>query len=500
MAAGRGRAIEAGRAAVRFIGDRSPLQRTIRLAERDLRQFGRTVGDIGRSLTTAASATLAAFAIPVNSALRLEEALSSLDSAFGKEAKAARGFMSELRKELGLSQREAADALTSFQRFFVGMGFGRQEASQLSQELTRVTADLAAAGDISFDEAAGRIRSALTGSTTVLDQFGINLKQSAVEAEILARGLNKTTGDLTGYERATINASIITKQFASNGILGAAGREADSNAGKVRKLKGQMADLAATIGTSVIPVIIPMVEKLQEVVAVTSDWVKQNSDALQGVVRLAAKLGGLGVAFIAIEKAALAGAAAISVIRTAMVTLAALSATTAGVIGAIAVALLAVAASSERVRNAVGRFARGLKNDFDSILNVNGEISELLKAINSTNVDAVTVGVEAGVEKVSESLKKDLKILNELGAGFNEQMETATGKIIPLRRKIEEVRNGNLGGEVSASFSTRALREAFGIGTDAVEREMLNVQRGIKAGIDKLVDRDIIPGIGVVDQ
>lgn len=430
----RGAAIEAGKAAVRFIGDRGPLQRALRLAEQDLRGFANTVGSIGRSLTAAAAATIGAFALPVRDALRLEEALSGLDAAFGKEAQAARGFMAELRKELGLSEKASADALTSFQRFFRGMGFSAGEARKLSTEMTQVAADLSAAGDISFDEASGRIRSALTGSTTVLDQFGINLKQSAIEAEALSRGINKSTGDLTSFERATINASLITQQFASNGILGAAKREADSASGSVRALWGQLADLSATIGSALIPVLQPLINDLRQVVVSASEWIAENEEVVRTAAKVAVGIGALGVAMQATGVAAKALAGGIALVRGALVLLEGSPIALAiAALAALGVAIAAVTVDAETWANITEKSTARVKDAISSVSIAfeNLGVAKALKALKlEVQIFLLEIGQEFGAfgNLVSNTLSSSIEAVSEL-------IEKVTG-LVELRRAL----------------------------------------------------------------
>lgn len=513
----RGRAIEAGRAAVRFIGDRSPLQRAIRLAEQDLREFGRSVGKIGQTLTTAAVATTSAFAIPVRDALRLQEALSGLDAAFGKEASSARGFLTQLQKELNLSQRAAADALTGFQRFFRGMGFGEQDAAALSQRMTTIAADLSAAGDISFDESAGRIRSALTGSTTVLDQFGINLKQSAIEAEALAQGIKKSTGDLTSYERAMINASLITQQFASNGILGAAQREADSTAGVIRGLKNQVADLSAAIGSALLPAIRPMVLGIKDVVKEIGNWVAESEQLLQSAAKTVAIVGALGVAMQVASKGIQAMAASIGVLRSTLILFTqpmTLVRKTVLLIGAAFVVTqkdisgwAAVAKRSfERFTNSFQALSQAVNSlDIGAVFRVLAlTIERELLALGQEfgNFGAAVVSVVTGAFKalatilhvITESFKSLVGTVHAVATAFNLATESSNGFFSQLsekqKRRIQEINQElqKLKGQAEDTTATdkkEAPKEATGSG-DAIfdqKRRLAESMRHLPAGI-----------------
>jgi hypothetical protein len=58
----------------------------------------------------------------------------------------------------------------------------------------------------------------------------------------------------------------------AQGAIGDAERTRGSPANMWRNLTGQIRELAATIGTALIPVITPLVKKISEVVTQFSEW------------------------------------------------------------------------------------------------------------------------------------------------------------------------------------------------------------------------------------
>lgn len=147
------------------------------------------VGSIGLGI---ASAVGAPFLAAINHAKNAQESLSRFSAVFKEQSAAATAFADNLAKQVGRSAIEIKDGLSSFQSFFLGLGFAADKSRDLSQQLQALSIDFASFNNLTDEDAMGRFISAMSGSSEVVDRYGINLKVAALEQELLAMGIKKS--------------------------------------------------------------------------------------------------------------------------------------------------------------------------------------------------------------------------------------------------------------------------------------------------------------------
>lgn len=292
-------AIRAGRAFVEVFADDSRLVRGLRRAQKRLQAFGRSVRDMGLrvfSLTTAAFAPLGA--LTIKAASDAQETLSRFEQVFGDQADAAAKFADDLAASVGRSKFAIRDALSTFQSFFVGLGFSANDARGLSQSLQQLAIDFASFNNLSDEEAVQRFISALSGSSEVLDRFGINIKQAALEQELLRMGIAKSWTQATEQEKALARLNVIMRSMNDQGAVGDAVRTADSFANQMKRLRGQIHETAVVIGQALLPVVTPLVTKAAQLVQRIADWAKGNQKLIGTIFKIAAAVALGGAAMI----------------------------------------------------------------------------------------------------------------------------------------------------------------------------------------------------------
>lgn len=190
----------------------------------------------------------------LNLASTAEETGNKFRQVFGDQAEAADQFATDLAASLGRSRTEIRDSMSAFQGFFVGMGFGGDEARQMSQQLQSLAMDFASFHNISDAEAMERFISALSGSSEVLDRFGVNIKASALDQELLSMGINKTTAQATEQEKAMARLNVIMRAMGQQGAIGDAMRTSDSFANSMKRMWATLKELGETVGKILMPI------------------------------------------------------------------------------------------------------------------------------------------------------------------------------------------------------------------------------------------------------
>ena len=179
--------------------------------------------------------------------LRFKRVFSSMQSDSSMFAKT-------LSDDLGRVKTDIQSGMVSFQAFFQGLGFGGKEAANYSQEMQALSLDLASFFQLQDTNAQRRFLAALAGSPEVLDQFGINLKEAALQEELFNMGLDTSVQKTNEMTKTTARLSIIMRAMTDNGIVGDAKRTIDTYATTVTRTEASLKDLAISIGDKFIPV------------------------------------------------------------------------------------------------------------------------------------------------------------------------------------------------------------------------------------------------------
>lgn len=220
----------------------------------------------------------------------------------------------------------------------------------MSQQLTELAMDFASFNNLTDDEGISRFLSALSGSSEVLDKFGINTKQAALQQELLALGINKAWSSVTEQEKALARMSIITKTMGKQGAIGDATRTAGSFANQMKRLRSSIKDTAIEMGQSLLPFATRVLKVINAIVPLVSGFVKNNKTLVAGVFAVAGSVAALGVGVIGIGLA-------FSIASIAAGGLAASIALAGSVIGVAGAALAAILSPIGLVVAAVGLLA-----------------------------------------------------------------------------------------------------------------------------------------------
>ena len=236
-----------------------------------------------------------AIAAPMLAAINLasdaQETFNKFGAVFREQTTAADEFAKTLAGQTGRSVHDLRDAMAAFGSSAVGLGFDRSEAREMSEQLTALAVDMASFHNLDTEDAFNRMRSAMAGSSEVLDRFGINIRASA----LATKGI---TSSSTEAEKAMARLQIIAETLGEQGAIGDAARTADQFANASRALITQLKDLAIEIGTTLLPAAEAVVNTLRPVVAVVAAWVKENPKLVATVALVALGLTAAGIALI----------------------------------------------------------------------------------------------------------------------------------------------------------------------------------------------------------
>ena len=194
---------------------------------------------------------------------------------------------------IGLTAQQYKNGATTMSTYYKNMGMSTEETAKLSGETMNLVADLGAVVDMPFDEAMSRFKSGLMGNYEALDAFGINLSANTLQNSEYVKSLNKKWNQLSDNEKMMAAYNEILRQSAP--MTGLASQEAESFGMKFKLLKEQISETVGQIGTSLLPVLEPLVQKFSEVVTKISEWVQEHPKLTQAILMVVGIIGTLMV-------------------------------------------------------------------------------------------------------------------------------------------------------------------------------------------------------------
>lgn len=269
----------------------------------------------------------------VEAADQLEGANIKIENVFGESGGAVQKWASGVSTSLRESQLQAETTAGSFGGFLNGLGVSKEQSAGLSEQLTSLTANMAAFNNADPASVQQALQGALKGRTAGLKQYGVTLTDAQVQQEALSHatelGLtvtNGTVGPLNTQQKAL--ATLYAVMDSTKGQQGALASSSDTLKAKQQVLSAEFDNFKATLGTYLLPIlarvagyittdVIPALITVGQWVQRNQGWLKPLAEAIGAVVAgfLAWKLG--VAAWEAITEAATAVQAAFNAVMDA---------------------------------------------------------------------------------------------------------------------------------------------------------------------------------------
>lgn len=283
---------------------------SLKAAEKRINTAISGLDKFGRRATFMLSAPIAALAaVSIKSAVDLGETKNKFNQVFGELNVEAAQFAEEYSKSVGRFSGDTMEAMAAIQSMSVGLGLANNESFNLSKRIQRLIIDFGSFNNLQDSEAQQRFLSALSGSAEVMDKFGINLKQSALGAELMAMGLGKTAAKATEAEKFLARINIIEKAMTRQGAVGDAVRTLGDLANKARSFFSRLRATMVSFGE----MLMPTVSKLLDVGLSLLDWMDRLSESSKRLMLVFA-----GILFL-VGPLALGLAGLLTVVRSLMV-------------------------------------------------------------------------------------------------------------------------------------------------------------------------------------
>ncbi len=208
-----------------------------------------------------------------------QETLSKFDAVFKEQGKAAKVFAEELAESTNRATIELVDFLSTLQDTFVPLGFARDAASELSQNLVKLAVDVASFNNKLDADVVRDFQSALVGNTETVRKYGIVITQAVLGQELFSSGLADSVSDATEAEKAIARYNIILA--STTDAHGDAARTITSFNNTMKGAKSAVLDLSIALGEELLPATQKTVSLFTEATKAATRFIKSfNVDAV----------------------------------------------------------------------------------------------------------------------------------------------------------------------------------------------------------------------------
>lgn len=210
----------------------------------------------------------------VKAASDQEEIYSKFNVVFKQNAQAVQGWARQYSRAMGRSTTDTMEYLASIQDTLVPLGFMRDEASEMSQQVVELSNDLASFNNMDTADVMRDIQSAIVGNTETLRKYGVVASQAAIEQYALENGLWDGVDAMDAQTKAAAILALTMQGTAD--AQGDLARTQDSFANVSRAIQSAFQEIREAAGGALMEALSPMAIRLR-------DWLYENLDTITAI-------------------------------------------------------------------------------------------------------------------------------------------------------------------------------------------------------------------------
>jgi hypothetical protein len=252
--------------------------------------MGERMERIGKTMTAAITLPIAAAGIAAfKYASDLSENINKADVAFKENAKEVEAWSGTTLESFGIAKVTSLDMAATFGDMATSMGINTANAATMSTSLVGLAGDLASFKNIRIDVANTALNGVFTGETESLKQLGIVMTQANLDEYALSKGIKIKTQDMNQASQVQLRYAYIMEKTTN--AQGDFIRTGGGAANQMRIFQESMKELGATIGTKLLPIITPIITKLNQWVQAFAGLDERSQKIILVVAGIAAAIG-----------------------------------------------------------------------------------------------------------------------------------------------------------------------------------------------------------------
>ncbi len=243
----------------------------------------------GIAIAAVGAAITVVLAKTVLMASDVEEMTAKFDVVFGESAEATKAWADEFGTLAKRSKFDLMEMASTIQDTFVPMGFARDEAAGLSRDITTLAVDVASFNNKLDANVMRDFQSALVGNHETVRKYGIVITEATISQELMNMGIKGGNKEATNAQKVQARLNLL--YAGTIDAQGDAIRTSDSFANSMKGLKAAIKDVSVMIGTALLPIVTPLVNKIGEVFTAMAKWMQAHPGLTKVLIILAGALG-----------------------------------------------------------------------------------------------------------------------------------------------------------------------------------------------------------------
>lgn len=239
--------------------------------ENKINKLSESAEKVGAAMTLSLTTPITIFGKKSAEAAAVMKAeASQFSQVFGDLESNAFSNLSAIADETGIIEERLRGSYTQIASFAKTTGIETEEAMELSNRAMRAVADSAAFYDRSVEETAESLRSFLKGNYENDAALGLSATEytrNAAAMELYGQSFN----DLSESQKQFTLLKMVEDANELSGALGQAARESEEWSNVTGNLDQEMINLQASIGQHLLPVLIPLIQNIAEIIGKFAD-------------------------------------------------------------------------------------------------------------------------------------------------------------------------------------------------------------------------------------
>lgn len=190
----------------------------------------------------------------------IQEVQNVVDTAFGDMKYKMEQFAEIALETYGISKLTAKETGSTFMAMAKGMDIANEMASEMSLQLTALSADMSSFYNKTQEVTSTALKSVFTGETETLKQFGIVMTEANLEAFRLAQGIEKSYKNMSQAEKVALRYNYVMN--ATKLAQGDFSKTQNSWANQTRLLSERWKELLSILGSGLVKVLTPVINAL----------------------------------------------------------------------------------------------------------------------------------------------------------------------------------------------------------------------------------------------
>jgi hypothetical protein len=278
--------------AIRIVSDGRDAAKGFKEAEDRVGGFQRGLDRASIAAGAVAVGIAAAAREAYQAASDLQQSTGGTEAVFGAQAAAIQDYAKKAASAVGLSKNSYQELANVLGAQLKNMGVSTDQLVPKVNDLVKLGADLSATYGGTAADAVSALSSLLKGETDPIERYGVSIKQSDINTQLAAMGLDKLTGAAAKQAQAQAVLALLSQQTSSAVGQWAAQLGTASEAQQVATAEWENAK--ASLGEALLPAL----TTVNGLLADFASWATQNSGTVQ---TLALVIGGLAIAILAVN-------------------------------------------------------------------------------------------------------------------------------------------------------------------------------------------------------